>query len=204
MNHTLHGIASHIGATALARLYRVRVGIAGCGGLGSNCAMHLVRSGFASLVLCDHDSVEASNLNRQFFFARQIGQPKTHALAENLRAINPELHLRLEHRALAPHTAAEVFADCDAVVECLDDAAAKAMLAETLLPRGVFYVGASGIAGCGDNDAIVIRTVRPDLHIVGDGGDEAGPDAPPLSPGVGIAAAKQAGLVLAHFLKEHA
>ena len=69
----------------------MRVGIAGAGGLGSNCAWMLVRSGFTDFVIVDHDRVEASNLNRQFFFARQVGMPKVQALSENLLAINPDV-----------------------------------------------------------------------------------------------------------------
>ena len=44
------------------------VGIAGAGGLGSNCAAHLVRAGLKRLVIADFDVVSKSNLNRQFFF----------------------------------------------------------------------------------------------------------------------------------------
>ena len=53
-----------------AVLARARVGIAGAGGLGSNCAMHLVRAGVRHLVVADFDVVGESNLNRQFFFRR--------------------------------------------------------------------------------------------------------------------------------------
>ena len=44
------------------------VGIAGCGGLGSNCAVALARVGVGTLVVADFDRVEVSNLNRQYFF----------------------------------------------------------------------------------------------------------------------------------------
>lgn len=43
-----------------------RVGIAGAGGLGSNCAAALARSGVGTLVIADFDRVERLNLNRQF------------------------------------------------------------------------------------------------------------------------------------------
>ena len=50
-----------------AVLESARVGIAGAGGLGSNCAMHLVRAGVKHLIVVDFDVVNESNLNRQFF-----------------------------------------------------------------------------------------------------------------------------------------
>ena len=66
------------------------IGIAGCGGIGGNTAVLLLRSGFRRFVLADFDAVDESNLNRQFFFKDQIGRPKTEALAENLRRIEPQ------------------------------------------------------------------------------------------------------------------
>ena len=59
-----------------AVLESVRVGIAGAGGLGSNCAMHIVRAGVTHLTVVDFDVVNESNLNRQFFFRDQIGMKK--------------------------------------------------------------------------------------------------------------------------------
>ena len=61
-------------------LENARVGIAGAGGLGSNCAMHLVRAGLKRLVIADFDVVSESNLNRQFFFRNQLAQKKVVAL----------------------------------------------------------------------------------------------------------------------------
>ncbi|MRR13578.1 hypothetical protein EG835_14255, partial [bacterium] len=64
-----------------ARLARARVAVLGCGGLGSNAAAMLVRSGVGELALVDFDVVEQANLNRQLFFVDQIGVPKVGALA---------------------------------------------------------------------------------------------------------------------------
>ena len=49
-------------------LSKFRVGIAGAGGLGSNCAVALARSGVGTLVIADYDVIESSNLNRQYYF----------------------------------------------------------------------------------------------------------------------------------------
>ena len=45
----------------------MKIGIAGVGGIGSNVAMHLVRSGVKNLKFGDFDVIENSNLNRQFY-----------------------------------------------------------------------------------------------------------------------------------------
>jgi len=54
-------------------LLKFRIGIAGAGGLGSNCAAALARSGVGTLVIADFDIVEELNLNRQYYFSDQIG-----------------------------------------------------------------------------------------------------------------------------------
>ncbi|OIQ51927.1 Sulfur carrier protein ThiS adenylyltransferase [Pseudodesulfovibrio hydrargyri] len=200
MNNVEQGIAAHIGEANLARLREVTIGIAGCGGLGSNCAMHLVRSGFTRFVLVDFDRVEYSNLNRQAFFNDQVGQYKAEALAANMRAVNPDLDLDIYVERVDVARVKKLFGRCDAVVEAFDRAAAKKRLVEALLPLGRLVVSASGIGGCGDGDALATRKVRDNFYLIGDGVTECSLDTPPLSPRVGIAAAKQADVILAHFL----
>ncbi|MCK9239280.1 sulfur carrier protein ThiS adenylyltransferase ThiF [Desulfocurvus sp.] len=194
------GLARHLPPGAPEFLAGVAVGVAGAGGLGSNCAMHLVRSGFTRLVLADFDAVEPSNLNRQCYTAAQVGRAKVEALAENLRAVNPELRLTLCPVRLDGASATAVFGACHAVVEALDDPRAKKALAEAVLPGPALLVAASGIGGFGRAGGIRTRTLRPNFVLVGDGCTACGPGAPPLSPTVGVAAAMQADAVLAHFL----
>ena len=58
----------------------------GAGGLISQIAPTLVRKGIGALTLLDDDEVEASNLNRQRFYRKDLGRNKAHSLAENLQA----------------------------------------------------------------------------------------------------------------------
>ncbi len=53
-------------------LAQFRVGIAGAGGLGSNCAVALARSGIGTIVVSDYDVIEPANLNRQYYFTSQV------------------------------------------------------------------------------------------------------------------------------------
>ncbi|MFY9607379.1 MAG: ThiF family adenylyltransferase [Blastocatellia bacterium] len=56
----------------------------GAGGLISQIAPTLVRKGIGALTILDNDVVEASNLNRQRFYSKDLGRNKAYALAENL------------------------------------------------------------------------------------------------------------------------
>ncbi len=196
------GLRAHFSDAQIRRLAAVRVGIAGAGGLGSNVALHLVRSGVIRLVVADFDRVTPANLNRQFFFGDQIGQRKVDALAVNLKRINPTvavdaLDLRLDADNVRP-----AFAACDVIVEALDDARAKKMLAEAFMADHRLLVCASGIGGWGDSDRIRTRKIRDTVYIVGDGRSAVSPDLPPTAAIVGIAAAKQADVVVDHVLHE--
>jgi len=141
------------------RLGRARVGVAGCGGLGSNAAVALVRAGIGGLVLVDGDRVEESNLNRQHFFRADIGRPKVAALADHLRAINPGVELELHEGRLAPGEVADIFGAAELLIEAFDRAEAKQWLIEAWC--GAFperwLVCASGIAGYGKTERIRCR-----------------------------------------------
>ena len=178
------------------------VGIAGAGGLGSNCAMHLVRAGVKKLVIADFDVVGESNLNRQFFFRDQLGRKKVDALAENLRRIEPDLSLALRDVRLAPDNIDWTFSGCSVIVEAFDSADAKSMLLHALLPLGKPIVSASGIAGWGRSLAIGQRRIGKNLILIGDTSSDVSNGLAPFSPRVGIAAAMEANAVVSLLLGE--
>ena len=184
-----------------AVLESARVGIAGAGGLGSNCAMHLVRSGVKHITIADFDVVNESNLNRQFFFRDQIGQKKVEAVKANLLRIEPDADIRAVDIRLDASSAREVFADCDIVVEAFDVVDAKVMLVSSFASSGKKLVTASGLAGWGRSNEMRVRKMG-NIVAVGDGETAVGANAAPASPRVGIAAAMQANAVVAMLLGE--
>ena len=182
-----------------AVLESARVGIAGAGGLGSNCAMHLVRAGVQHLTVVDFDVVNESNLNRQFFFRDQLGQKKVEALKENLLRIDPATDIRAVDAKIDAASVKEIFADCDIVVEAFDVVDAKVMLVSSFASSGKNLVTASGLAGWGRSNEMRVRKMG-NIVAVGDGETAVGANAAPASPRVGIAAAMQANSVVAILL----
>ena len=182
-------------------LESVRVGIAGAGGLGSNCAMHLVRSGVKHITIADFDVVNESNLNRQFFFRDQLGQKKVVALKDNLLRIEPDADIRAVDMRLDASSAQEIFADCGIVVEAFDAVDAKVMLVSAFASSGKKLVTASGLAGWGRSNAMKVRKMG-NIVAIGDGETSVGDGAAPVSPRVGIAAAMQANSVVAMLLEK--
>jgi len=180
-----------------AHLSAFTVGIAGCGGLGSNCAVALARAGVGKLVLADYDIVTKQNLNRQNYFHDQIGRLKVHALRENILRINPQVKVRAFDIKLCISDVVELFAGCDVIVEAFDKAEMKQMIIETVLMQmpGKYLVSGIGMAGWGKSNQI--QCLNSDKLIVcGDGISEVSPELPPLAPRVTIVAAMQANEVL--------
>ena len=183
-------LEGHLAAEQCKVLASARIGMAGAGGLGSNCAVFLARTGIRDFVIADPDVVALSNLNRQHFFPRHLGLPKVEALGAVLRELNPSVILRLEQRALDGPSACGLFAGCDIVVEAVDDPEVKKNLVEALL-----------LAGWG-GVPMTARKLGSRLVVVGDHVSGIGPGMPPLAPRVVMAAAMEADAVLEMLLGE--
>jgi adenylyltransferase/sulfurtransferase len=103
--------------------------IVGLGGLGSAASMYLAAAGVGHLVLVDDDMVELSNLNRQVIYREaDIGQPKVERAADTLTRLNPDVALTCHCEHIHEDNAAELLADADVVLDCLDSFAARYVL----------------------------------------------------------------------------
>lgn len=184
-------------------LSKFTVGIAGCGGLGSNCAVSLARVGVGRLIIADFDIVTEQNLNRQYYFHDQIGRLKVHALRENIQRINPSVVVKAFDMKLCVSDVLELYAGCDVIVEAFDKAEMKQMIIETVLTKmpGKELVVGVGMAGWGKSDIISCRT-SGNLHICGDEVSEVSDDLPVLAPRVCMVANMQANQVLDILLRD--
>lgn len=177
-----------------ARLAESHVAIVGCGGLGSNAANMLVRSGVGTLTLIDFDVVDESNLNRQLFFRDQLGMPKTDALAETLRRIAPHLTLNLHAECATQENLVSLVGDADVVIEAADRVEVKAMVPNVImreLPM-VPVVAASGLAGIDSANRIVTERLAGGYYVAGDLSSDVRHGLPLLASRVMAAAAHEA------------
>jgi sulfur carrier protein ThiS adenylyltransferase len=144
-------------------------------------------------VIADFDSVEKSNLNRQYYFADQVGTPKVKSLKMNALRINPDCNITTHHLKVTPENVVELFSGCDVMIEAFDNADQKIMLIETLteqLPNLPLVVG-SGMGGWGRSNEIGCKQLG-NVVICGDFETESNEAHPPLAPRVGIVANMQA------------
>jgi sulfur carrier protein ThiS adenylyltransferase len=153
------------------QLQQAHVIIAGAGGLGSNIAIALTRSGVGHLTIIDFDTIEMSNLNRQQYKVSQIGLPKVTALKQNLLEFNPFIEIDTVQTKITSENIAELFADADIICEAFDNPTAKAMLLEGATkhyPDKPLVMG-NGMAGLHLTNEIQTKQPLPNVYICGDG-----------------------------------
>ena len=196
MRMKIQNIRDHLG--------KFRVGIAGAGGLGSNCAVALARTGIGTLVIADYDVVEEGNLNRQYYFLKQTGLPKTEALKDNISKINKNVTVITHNLIISPENIPGIFGKCDVIVEAFDRKEMKEMLIETVQSKmpGLPIVVGSGLAGWGNSGSIRCRKIDETLYVCGDETTEVSDEMPPLAPRVGVVANLQADTVLEILMKK--
>lgn len=186
------------------RIKGASVGIAGLGGLGSNIAEMLARTGVGKLVVADFDLVEPSNLNRQNYAVRHLGMPKVEAARLHLSEVSPYVEVCPHFVRVDEGNLREIFSGCAVVCEAFDDPAQKAMLVSGLLEQlpGVPVVASSGMAGFGPANRVQTKRLFQNLYLCGDGETGAQPGLGLMAPRVSICAGHQANMVLRLLLGE--
>ena len=185
------------------KLKKTRVCILGLGGLGSNVAVLLARSGIGYLKLVDFDIVEASNLNRQQYRISHIGIKKTEAMKSIIREINPFVEVNILDIKVDRENIYSIVGDIEIVVEAFDRAETKAMTLEELLTdKNKIVVSASGMAGLGSANEIVTRKIKDNFYLIGDNYSDYEEYSGIMSTRVMLCAAYQANMVLRLILGE--
>ena len=188
-------LAGRIGKKDACRLKDATVGIAGLGGLGSNIALLLARSGIGKLVIADDDTVELSNIHRQCFPMDSIGMRKTDAVEREISRINPFCKVE-KHDIRLTKDDMGIFSGCDVVCEAFDTADSKIMLIEALSEMNKKIVSGNGMAGKGPANSIVTRKVGNDIYICGDGISDVKEEGSLIPSRVNVCAAHQANAVI--------
>ncbi len=197
-NSLRQGLGRYLDAVQLAAVRGARVGVAGAGGLGSNAALMLARSGVEDFLLVDDDTVDVSNLNRQQFWPRHVGMPKVDALKSLLLDLNPAARVETRRLRLTADNVARVVRDCPLWLEALDGARDKRLFVEAVMSAGLRVASASGIGGYGREPLGRRRMGR--LIVVGDFSTDVA-EVPPLAPRVTEAAALLADAALTWILE---
>ena len=146
-----HCVAAVGGPEVFAKVRRCKVLVVGAGGIGCELLKNLVLVGFESLVTVDLDTIDVSNLNRQFLFRkRHVGMAKAVVAREAVVAFNPLCSVEALHANIKePRFGLAWFGGFDVVVNALDNVDARRHVNRMCLASDVPLIeaGTTGFLG---------------------------------------------------------
>ena len=96
--------------------------IIGAGGLGSPASIYLASSGIGKITICDFDSVDISNLQRQILHNdKSIGVNKALSASRFLNSVNPEIIIVPVDKKLNTEEMTGLAKDVDVIIDCSDN-----------------------------------------------------------------------------------
>jgi molybdopterin-synthase adenylyltransferase len=94
LRYSRHILLPEIGIEGQQRLLDAHALLIGAGGLGSPAAMYLAAAGIGTLTLCDGDSVDLTNLQRQIVHREAaVGEKKVDSARATLLGLNPGIRI---------------------------------------------------------------------------------------------------------------
>ncbi len=120
------------------KLKKSTIFIAGAGGLGSPVAIYLALAGVGNIRICDFDSPDLTNLNRQILHNhKRIGINKALSAKQTLMELNPDINVVALVDKIDSANADELIEDSALIVDCLDNFPARYTLNESAIRKGI-------------------------------------------------------------------
>ena len=140
-----------MGRAGVERLAASTVMVLGLGGVGSNCVEALARGGVGSLIVVDHDVVQASNINRQAIaFHSTIGRKKTDVVRAMAADINPSAQVEVLDTFVLAENVPELLGAygvrADYVVDAIDTVSTKLAIAQYADAHEIRLISSMGAA----------------------------------------------------------
>jgi molybdopterin/thiamine biosynthesis adenylyltransferase len=122
LRYSRHILLDDIGIEGQQRLLNAHALVIGAGGLGSPVAMYLGTAGIGRLTICDHDTVDLTNLQRQIAHRLdRVGLPKAASARQTLLDIDPGLVIDARQQRADPALLETLVPQADVVLDCSDN-----------------------------------------------------------------------------------
>jgi molybdopterin/thiamine biosynthesis adenylyltransferase len=144
--HARHLALKQVGAAGQERIGNGTALLIGVGGIGCPAASYLAASGVGHLVLCDFDTVDATNLGRQILFGpADIGKLKVEVAAERLAAINPDIEITSVSKRLDDEALAAYVGKADVVLDGSDNFATRFQVNDACVAASTCLISGAAI-----------------------------------------------------------
>ena len=146
MNNVYKRLEKIIGNNNIERLSKVKVLIVGLGGVGGSCFETLVRSKIENIYVCDFDTFEESNLNRQILSdLSNIGQYKVDVAEKRAKMINDKCNIIKINDKLNKENINELIPNnIDYIVDACDDIIVKVELVKFAINNKIKIISSMG------------------------------------------------------------
>lgn len=122
LRYSRHIMLPEIGIEGQEKLNAAHALIIGAGGLGSPAALFLAASGVGTLTICDNDTVDLTNLQRQILHrTSSVGKAKVASAQTAIADINPEIKVHALSERIANERMLELVQQADVVLDCSDN-----------------------------------------------------------------------------------
>jgi len=122
LRYSRHILLDDIGIEGQQRLRDAHALVIGAGGLGSPVALYLGTAGIGRLTICDHDTVDLTNLQRQIVHRHgRIGTAKAESARQTLLDIDPYLVIDARQQRADDRLLDELVPQADVVLDCSDN-----------------------------------------------------------------------------------
>jgi adenylyltransferase/sulfurtransferase len=174
LRYSRHILLPELGPDAQEQFAAAHAVIIGMGGLGAPAAQFLAAAGVGTITICDADSVDLTNLQRQILYATgDIGAPKVDAAARRLAAVNPEVRIERIAQRVGAAELAPLVGNADVVLDCCDNFATRHAVNAACVRAGKPLVSGAALRFDGQVAVFDPREVRsPCYHCLFGEGDE--------------------------------
>jgi sulfur-carrier protein adenylyltransferase/sulfurtransferase len=112
-------------------LKNTHVLVVGAGGLGCPALTYLAGAGVGYITVCDGDSIQISNIHRQFIFSHlDVGKNKAEVACKYLKRLNPLVEVESYQKYLDEENSKELIMGNNLVLDCMDNLQSKFLLHE--------------------------------------------------------------------------
>ena len=158
LRYSRHLLLPEIDISGQEKLTQSSVFILGAGGLGSPAALYLAASGVGKLIVCDHDQVDLTNLQRQILHeTASIGKFKADSARNTLQRINPEIEIiSLPEHATASLLNREI-GNVDAVIDASDNFSTRHLINQACIDHCKPLISAAAVRFTGQITVFDLR-----------------------------------------------
>ena len=144
--HARHLALAQLGTAGQEQIGAGTALLIGVGGIGCAAASYLASSGVGCLLLCDFDTVDATNLGRQILYGPDdIGKLKATQSAARLSQINPDIKVTAITERLDDAALTKAVEQADVVLDGSDNFATRFQVNDACVSTGTCLISGAAI-----------------------------------------------------------